>query len=134
MCVCVSQTYWATAILHDQPALDEGKLIRALIRILDMADDTPSDRGGSTLEHYHYPEPHEPHPVGDGPQKRKIDACFHLVAGKTKVASPYNEERFNIIVHATYVCIYVIVPYILLRAICMQHTYLTHVCKISTYP
>ena len=41
--------------------------------------------GGSTLEHYHYPEPHEPHPVSDGPQKRKIDACFALVAGQTKV-------------------------------------------------
>jgi hypothetical protein len=65
--------------------LDETKLIRALIRILDMADDTPGDRGGSTLDHYHYPEPHEPHPVSDGVQQRKIDACFHLVAGQTKV-------------------------------------------------
>ena len=90
-------TYWATALLEATQhkhgsakarpggALDEGLLIKAIVRVLDMADGTESDPGGETLEHYHYPEPHEPHPVADGPQLRKIDACFDLVRGVTKV-------------------------------------------------
>jgi hypothetical protein len=33
----------------------------------------------------HYPEPHEPHPVSNSAQRRKIDACEALVGGRAQL-------------------------------------------------
>ena len=76
---------------------DRGCDEKGLIRLLDMADDTPEDRGGSTLEHYHYPEPHEPHPVSrctPSTLLHSILPCFTLsdsVSGERRAAE--TEDR-----------------------------------------
>jgi len=60
--------FYGDAIRQANPKLSEKVLVRALVRLLDIADDDGLPR----LEDYGYPEPAVPHPVGDKAQARKI--------------------------------------------------------------
>lgn len=61
--------FYGDAILKANAGLDEGLLVRALVRVLGIADDT----GLPHLSDYHYPEPDEPHPCGTRALGRKIE-------------------------------------------------------------
>ncbi len=60
--------FYGDALQRANPALSETLLARVLVRLLDIAD----DQGLAKLSAYHYPEPHEAHPVGAQAQARKI--------------------------------------------------------------
>jgi hypothetical protein len=72
--------FYGDALLADNPGLDESLLVRALVKLLDIAD----DEGLPHLSGYRYPEPHEPHPCGTEALKRKIRQT-QAVAGETPV-------------------------------------------------
>jgi hypothetical protein len=55
-------------LLETNPGLSEPPLTRALVRLLDIADDA----GLPTLDAYRYPGPDQAFPVGDEAQLRKI--------------------------------------------------------------
>ncbi|MCI0681076.1 MAG: hypothetical protein L0Y71_03145 [Gemmataceae bacterium] len=60
--------FYGDALMKANPRLSERVLVRALVRLFDIAD----DEGLPRLADYHYPEPEEAHPVGAGAQARKI--------------------------------------------------------------
>jgi hypothetical protein len=60
--------FYGEQLSRANPRLSEATLVRALVRLLDIAD----GEGLATLEAYHYPEPDEPHPMGEQAQIRKI--------------------------------------------------------------
>jgi hypothetical protein len=75
MCCKLYSMHWAMmlrfygeALREANPGLDERLLVRALVRILDIAD----DEGLPRLADYAYPEPDTPHPAGTEAMKRKI--------------------------------------------------------------
>ena len=72
--------FYGDAILATNAGLDEALLVRALVRVLDIADDD----GLPHLADYHYPEPNEPHPCGTLALGRKIKQA-QLSAGDTPV-------------------------------------------------
>lgn len=62
--------FWGRELLAANPGLtDERRLVDVLVRLLDI-DELGSTR--SAIDDWGYPEPDEPHPVPDGPQRRKI--------------------------------------------------------------
>ncbi len=63
--------FYGDALLAANPGLDEARLVKALVRLLDIAD----DGGLPHLADYHYPEPDEAHPCGSGAMARKIVAA-----------------------------------------------------------
>jgi hypothetical protein len=71
--------FWGETLIARNPGLDEALLVRALVRALDLADDEPA---GDSLAAYAYPPPDQPHPIGDGPQLRKIEQARRQVAGR----------------------------------------------------
>jgi hypothetical protein len=71
--------FWGETLMAHNPGLDEALLVRALVHALDLTDDRPA---GGTLAAYAYPPPDQPHPIGDGPQLRKIDQAYRMVAGQ----------------------------------------------------
>lgn len=60
--------FYGEQLLAANKGLSEAALVRALVAILDIAD----DQGLPTLDDYRYPEPDQPHPMGDKAQVRKI--------------------------------------------------------------
>ena len=60
--------FYGDQILSANPGLSSSLLARALVRLLDIAD----DGGLGTVEAYSYPPPDVPHPVGSRAQARKI--------------------------------------------------------------
>jgi len=73
--------FWARELLDANDGLDERRLVRALVHLFDLGDaDAPDD-----LAAYHYPEPDEPHPIADPPQRRKIAQTVADAAGRTGV-------------------------------------------------
>jgi hypothetical protein len=68
-------------LLARNPGLDEGLLVRALVNLLDLADEIDE----ATIGAYGYPEPDEPHPIPNEPQRRKIEQVQTLVRGRTKI-------------------------------------------------
>ena len=56
---------------------------RALAQLLDLGDDICAEK----LSDYGYPEPHEPHPIPDAPQQRKI-AQVKAAAGTGMAVTP----------------------------------------------
>jgi hypothetical protein len=60
--------FYGDTIRQANPKLSEKLLVRALVRLLDIADDD----GLPKLDDYGYPEPTVPHPVGEKAQMRKI--------------------------------------------------------------
>lgn len=73
--------FWGDALLEANPGLSERLLVRALVRLLDLADDA----GGEALAGYDYPAPDQPHPIPNGPQLRKIDQALAATGGKAPV-------------------------------------------------
>ena len=74
VCVKLYGMHWAMMLrsygdqLLKTNHISGNKLVRALVKLLDVADDD----GLAHLEDYRYPEPHEPHPCGLQVQHRKI--------------------------------------------------------------
>lgn len=61
--------FWGRHLLKANTGLDERLLTRALVSIMDLADSTDDIE---SLDEYQYPQPDEPHPIADEPQRRKI--------------------------------------------------------------
>ena len=61
--------FWTDDILAWLPALDESLVAEALLLLFDVGDDLPRPLDPADVR---YPEPDEPHPVGDASQRRKI--------------------------------------------------------------
>ena len=78
-------TFWGTTLREQNPNIDERLLVGALVQLLDMIDGPPDDPAGESLEDYRYPEPDEPHPVSDAPQRRKIAQATAAVGGTSVV-------------------------------------------------
>lgn len=72
--------FYGDALMKANSGLDEGLLVKALVRILDIAD----DGGLPNLADYHYPEPDEPHPCGTAALERKVSLA-QRAAGETPV-------------------------------------------------
>ena len=72
--------FYGDEILAANAGLDEKLLVRALVRMLEIADDD----GLPNLADYHYPEPNEPHPCGTRALGRKIEQA-QTEAGDTPV-------------------------------------------------
>ena len=60
--------FWGSVLLKHNPDLDEKLLVRALAHLFDLDDEVSASR----IADYGYPEPHEPHPIPNAPQARKI--------------------------------------------------------------
>lgn len=73
--------FWGDLLLAKNPGLDERLLVRALVNLLDLADE-PVD---AVIDDYGYPEPDEPHPIPDGPQVRKIEQALAAAGGRTPI-------------------------------------------------
>ncbi len=73
--------FWGDVLLAANPDLDERLLVRALVNLLDLADELVD----ATIDDYGYPEPDEPHPIPDGPQIRKIEQAQNAVGGGAKI-------------------------------------------------
>jgi hypothetical protein len=72
--------FYGDQLLHANRSLSSRLLTRALVRLLDIADDEGLDR----LEDYSYPPPEVPHPVGPQAMARKIRQA-QTDAGETPV-------------------------------------------------
>lgn len=111
VCVKLYGMHWAMMLrfygeqlLEANPGLSEPLLARALVGLLDMAD----DEGHASLDDYHYPEPHEPHPIGPKAQIRKIaqaqadagDCPIHVLAHSYGPADDF-AHRIGIACQAT---------------------------------
>ncbi len=75
--------FWGSVLMQHNSDLDEALVTRALAQLFDLGDDIRAER----LSDYGYPEPHEPHPVPDAPQKRKI-AQVKAAAGDGMAITP----------------------------------------------
>lgn len=72
--------FYGDEILTANRGLDETLLVRALVRVLGIAD----DEGLSHLADYHYPEPNEAHPCGTRALGQKIQQA-QKEAGSTPI-------------------------------------------------
>lgn len=72
--------FYGDQIREANPGLSDGPLVRALVNLLDIAD----DGGLPTLNDYRYPPPDVPHSVGPEAQARKI-AQAQRDAGDTPI-------------------------------------------------
>jgi len=72
--------FYGMALGQANPRLDESKLVRALVKLLDLGDDDQRTK----LADYAYPEPDKPHPVSDAAIARKVRQA-ERVAGATPV-------------------------------------------------
>lgn len=80
---CAMVDFWGSVLLQRNTGLDEGLVVRALANVFDLSDEVTASR----LAYYHYPEPHEAHPVPDAPQVRKIDQVLAETGGRTEVTA-----------------------------------------------
>ncbi len=100
-------TFWGRHLLKTNTGLDERLLTRALVSLMDLADSTSNIE---SLDQYHYPQPDEPHPIADEPQRRKIYQVRSALrnAGSTRLIAlvhgygPVDDfsRRFQIIAHS----------------------------------
>ncbi len=72
--------FYGDQLRDANPGISTQPLARALVRLLDIAD----GEGLPDLTDYRYPAPHEPHPVGEQAQIRKIQVA-QLQAGETPI-------------------------------------------------
>ena len=72
--------FYGDQILAANPGLSDRLLTKALVNVLDIADDGGFER----LEQYAYPPPETPHPVGDEAMARKMRQA-QADAGETPV-------------------------------------------------
>lgn len=73
--------FWGEELLAANPGLDETVLVKALVNLMDLAD----TGGGTKLADYGYPQPDEPHPIPNEPQRRKIVQAVRAARGKADV-------------------------------------------------
>ena len=73
--------FWGDVLLAKNPGLDETLVVRALVNLLDLAE----DEGGVRIDDYGYPAPDEPHPIPNEPQLRKVEEAKVAVASKAKI-------------------------------------------------
>jgi hypothetical protein len=73
--------FWGDVLLAHNPGLDERLLVRALVNLLDLADDLVD----ADIDDYGYPAPDEPHPIPNGPQVRKIEQAQDATSGRAKI-------------------------------------------------
>jgi hypothetical protein len=73
--------FWAEALLEANQGVDEALLVRALVNMLDLAD----NQVDATIADYGYPAPNEPHPIPDNPQIRKLNQALSSARGHTKI-------------------------------------------------
>ncbi len=73
--------FWGDALMAANPGLDETRLVRTLVHLLDLDD---AD-GGAHIADYGYPAPDEPHPIPNAPQVRKLHQAMAATGGKAKV-------------------------------------------------
>lgn len=73
--------FWGDVLLASNPGLDEELLVRALVNLLDLAE----DEGGMRIDDYGYPAPDEPHPIPNEPQLRKIEQAKAAAGGEAKI-------------------------------------------------
>jgi hypothetical protein len=93
--------FWGRDLLVHNPGLDETLVVKALAHLFDLGDEITAQ----FLSDYGYPEPHEPHPIPDDCQARKIAQVCAEVAGRTLVTplvhgyGPYDDfcRRFRVV-------------------------------------
>jgi hypothetical protein len=73
--------FWGDVLLAKNPELEEELLVRALVNLLDLAE----DEGHARIDDYGYPAPDEPHPIPNEPQLRKIAQAKAAAGGRTKI-------------------------------------------------
>jgi hypothetical protein len=73
--------FWGRELLDHNPGLDETLVVRALAHLFDLGDTIKAKR----LSDYGYPEPHEPHPIPDDCQARKIRQVCTAVLDRAPV-------------------------------------------------
>lgn len=73
--------FWGDVLLAKNPGLNERLLVRALVNLLDLADEPVN----AVIDDYGYPEPDEPHPIPNGPQVRKIEQALAAAGGRTPI-------------------------------------------------
>jgi len=73
--------FWGRRLLENNPGLDETLLVHALANLFDLADEPPGDH----LADFHYPEPHEAHPVSAEAQRRRIGQAISQGGGELSV-------------------------------------------------
>lgn len=73
--------FWGDVLLAKNPGVHEELLVRALVNLLDVAE----DEGGTAIADYGYPAPDEPHPIPNEPQMRKIDQAKAATGGQAKL-------------------------------------------------
>lgn len=73
--------FWGTVLLSQNPGLDESLVVKTLAYLFDLGDEITADR----ISDFGYPEPHEPHPIPDEPQRRKIEQVCAEVNGHALV-------------------------------------------------
>lgn len=73
--------FWGDVLLATNPGLDERLLTKALVHLMDLADQA----GDVALADYGYPQPDEPHPIPNRPQLRKIAQAQAATRGRSAV-------------------------------------------------
>ncbi len=73
--------FWGDVLMASNPGLDETRLVRAMVHLLDLDD----GKGGTTIAEYGYPEPDEPHPIPTEAQLRKLDQVMAITRGRAKI-------------------------------------------------
>ena len=67
--------FWGRVLLERNAGLDEALVVKALGHLFDLGDEIAATRLGD----YGYPEPHEPHPIPDDCQVRRLEqACAEV--------------------------------------------------------
>jgi len=81
--------FWAKELLAANPKCSERAVVAWLVRLFDIPPDDDSSAFGRklapTLADYRYPEPHEPHPVGEEAMRRKIRQAQAEAAGQMPI-------------------------------------------------
>ncbi|NKB72027.1 MAG: hypothetical protein GKR89_33535 [Candidatus Latescibacteria bacterium] len=73
--------FWGRVLLQRNPGLDEDLLVKALGHLFDLGDEITATR----LDQYGYPEPHEPHPIPNDCQVRRLQQVCTEVGASMQV-------------------------------------------------
>ncbi|QDU94188.1 hypothetical protein [Lignipirellula cremea] len=73
---------WGKRILESRPELDDALLTAALLRLLGLEE---AQHAGKRLADFAYPEPHEPHAIGDAVQIARIEETVAAAAGRAPI-------------------------------------------------
>tara|TARA_B100001123_G_scaffold451147_1_gene627725 strand:- start:7816 stop:9213 length:1398 start_codon:yes stop_codon:yes gene_type:complete len=93
--------FWGRVLMERNPGLDEAVLVKALGHLFDIGDEIRATQ----LSDFRYPEPHEPHPIDDDCQRRRIKQVRGEVDDSTLLTplihgyGPYDDflRRFKLV-------------------------------------